>query len=65
MIDLLSQVKVGVPSGTVVEWKPGVLVGRTIESEPRYDVRDSDGQLHVGVIKELVEPADCPRARAA
>jgi hypothetical protein len=56
MIDLLTPVKVGIPAGNIVEWKPAVLVGRTIESEPRYDVRLNDGGYLSGIPYLLVEP---------
>ena len=56
MIDLNTSVRVGIPNGNVVEWKPAVLVGRTIESEPRYDVRLNDGGYLSGVPYLLVEP---------
>lgn len=55
MIDLLSPVKVGVPAGNAIEWKAAVLIGRTIESEPRYDVRLVEGGYLSGIPYSYVE----------
>jgi hypothetical protein len=62
MIDLMTPVKVGIPAGNVIEWKPAVLVGRTIESQPRYDVRLIEGGYLSGVPDAFVEqmPLYCP-----
>jgi hypothetical protein len=55
MIDLLTPVKVGIPAGNVVEWKQAVLIGRTIECQPRYDVRLVDGGYLSGIPDVFVE----------
>jgi hypothetical protein len=55
MIDLLTPVKVGIPAGNVVEWKAAVLIGRTIECQPRYDVRLADGGYLSGIPDTFVE----------
>lgn len=55
MIDLLTPVRVGIPKGNAVEWKHGVLVGRTIECQPRYDVRLDEGGWVSGVPDTFVE----------
>lgn len=61
MIDLLTPVKVGIPAGNVVEWKPAVLIGRTIECQPRYDVRLAEGGYLSGIPDSFVErDAVCP-----
>jgi len=57
MIALLKPVKVGILAGNIVEWKQAVLVGRTIESEPRYDVRLPDGTLLAGIPYTFVKEA--------
>lgn len=59
MIELLTSVKVGVPNGQVVEWRPAVLVGRTIEQKEkvRYDVRLENGEVLSGIPYLLVEAA--------
>lgn len=57
MIALLKPVKVGIPNQDRVIWQPAVLVGRTIESEPRYDVRLADGAILAGIPYTYVEEA--------
>lgn len=55
MIDLLTQVKVAIPMMNGVEWKRAVLVGRTFELEPHYDVRLADGAYLSGIPDRWVE----------
>ena len=55
MFNLLTPVKVRVLSGSFLEWKRGVLVGRTFESEPRYDVRLADGGYISDVSNAFIE----------
>ena len=55
MFNLLTPVKVRVLSGSFLEWKRGVLVGRTFESEPRYDVRLADGGYLSDVSNTFIE----------
>jgi hypothetical protein len=55
MIDLLTAVKVGVPNEDVVIWHPAVVIGRTIERQPRYDVRLESGEYLSGIPDAFVE----------
>jgi hypothetical protein len=55
MFDLLTQVKVAIPMMNGVEWKPAVLVGRTYELEPHYDVRLADGAYLSGIPDRWIE----------
>jgi hypothetical protein len=55
MIDLLTPVKVAVPMINGVEWKPAVLVGRTFELQPHYDVRFADGGYLSGIPDGCIE----------
>ena len=54
MFNLLT-VNVRVLSGSSLEWKHGVLIGRTFESEPRYDVRVADGGYLSDVSDAFIE----------
>jgi hypothetical protein len=55
MIDLLTPVRVGIPEGNVVQWKPAVLIGRTICEKPTYDVRLESGEYLSGIPDAFVE----------
>lgn len=57
MIALLETVAVGVPSEDRVIWQPAVVVGRTIECQPRYDVRLSNGETLSGIPDAFVKRA--------
>jgi hypothetical protein len=55
MLALLEPVKVGVPNEDKVIWHPAVVIGRTIECQPRYDVRLESGEYLSGIPDAFVE----------
>ena len=55
MMELLTPVKVAIPMMNGVEWKSAVLVGRTFELQPHYDVRLSDGAYLSGIPDGWIE----------
>jgi len=57
MIDLLKPVKVGIPTHDGVIVHHGVVIGRTIEARPLYDVRLTSGAMLRGVEAEMLEEA--------
>lgn len=57
MIDLLKPVKVGVLTGSYVDWQPAVVVGKTIEETPRYDVRLDTGAYLSDIPEILIRVA--------
>ena len=57
MIALLTPVKVGIPQGNVIEWKPAVLIGRTREETPVYDVRLDSGEFLSRIPSTLIQEA--------
>ena len=57
MIDLLKPVKVGIPNHDGVIYQDGVVIGRTREQRPLYDVRLMSGAMLRGVEAEMLEEA--------
>jgi hypothetical protein len=41
-----------------ISWHAAVVVGRTIEAEPHYDVRLQDGMILAGVPQGFLRPID-------
>jgi hypothetical protein len=57
ILDLLTPVNVSVadPETKATEVKPAVLIGRTLEASPRYDVRLESGEYLSGIPDAFVE----------
>jgi len=46
---LKEPVKVALPENGKIVWHPGILVGRTIEPTPHYDIRLASGKIIANV----------------
>ena len=46
---LNESVEIAVPEGGKIVWYPAVVVGRTLEADPHYDVRLQDGKIIASV----------------
>lgn len=57
MIELLKSVEVGVPGENKVKWLKGVIVGRTVEKDPNYDVMLEVKSVKVNVPENMIRQA--------
>lgn len=57
-MDLNESVMIALPENGKIIWYPGVLVGRTLERYPRYDVRLANGKIIANVSADQLRPAD-------
>ena len=57
MIDLSSPVEVALIENNALRWRPAVVVGRTMEQNPRYDVRLADGAIKSDIPATLIKRA--------
>lgn len=56
--NLRDAVRVQVIEGNALQWRDGMIVGRTLEERPRYDVRFADGTVAWNVTGETVRAKD-------
>jgi hypothetical protein len=58
---LRATVKVAVGEGHPPVWKDGIITGRTLEQNARYDVLFSDGTVERNVAADRIRPRDDSR----
>jgi len=54
---LNESVKIALPENGKIVWYPGILVGRTLEPRPHYDVRLASGKIIANVSADQVRSA--------
>lgn len=58
---LMEAVKVAVQNEYGYVWKDGIVTGRTLEQDARYDIRFSDGTAERNVTADRMRPRDGDR----
>lgn len=58
---LKQAVMVATRDGQISAWKEGIVTGRTLEQNARYDVRFCDGTVELNIAAARIRPRDSGR----